>query len=151
MVNTLAVFGLAATCGLGLIMGSALAMCWLEGRLLGGPPPRRERRSVLTEQSGTDVVDASPAPELDRARVVRSGGSSAAPAQATGPSHVVGGRGRARGRGADVRRLRGLGVRDRRGFRVIEYGKVTAMSLIVITFAALSVLPRAVGTRRRPL
>ncbi|WP_344681971.1 hypothetical protein [Saccharopolyspora taberi] len=43
MVNSLAVFGMAATAGVAGIMGSLIAMCWVERRLVDQRGPRTRR------------------------------------------------------------------------------------------------------------
>ncbi|WP_141921324.1 hypothetical protein [Halopolyspora algeriensis] len=53
-MNTLAVFAVSATGGIGVILGSLVAMCWIEQRVVGGRPRRRPRsRSVPSGQQPT--------------------------------------------------------------------------------------------------
>lgn len=45
-VNTLAVFAVSATGGIGAIVGSLMAMCWVEQRMIGGRRRVRPRQYV---------------------------------------------------------------------------------------------------------
>lgn len=78
VVNTLAVFGVAATTGTAVIMGSLLGMCWVERKLVG-------RRPRVPAVSAAVLAGAS-AP--DRAGEVPAGPAAAVPdqARATAPS-----------------------------------------------------------------
>lgn len=42
-MNTLAVFGLAASVAIGTVIGVLLGMCWVEERMIGSSPQRRSR------------------------------------------------------------------------------------------------------------
>ena len=46
MLNTLAVFAVAASLGIGTIFGSLIALCWFEARMLGHPGRGRARRTA---------------------------------------------------------------------------------------------------------
>ncbi|WP_190822637.1 hypothetical protein [Saccharopolyspora pogona] len=56
MINSLAGFALAATVGIGAIIGMLIAMSWVERRMLGSGVPRRE--SVHGRHRGTSRLVA---------------------------------------------------------------------------------------------
>jgi hypothetical protein len=57
VVNTLAVFALAAAAGIGMIIGTLVGMCWVEQRAINNLPSRRQRSA--------SVVDERPVPRAE--------------------------------------------------------------------------------------
>ena len=57
VINSLAGFVLAASAGIGTVMGSLLAMAWVEHKLVQPGPPRREPQPVASEPSPAEPAD----------------------------------------------------------------------------------------------
>jgi hypothetical protein len=77
-MNTLAVFGLAASVAIGTVIGVLLGMCWVEERMIGSSAQRRSR-----------TVDSSPKPPRATIRIkmtlcTRRAGFAAKSAMTTG-------------------------------------------------------------------
>lgn len=75
VLNTLAVFALVASVAIGTIIGSLIALCWFEERLLGGRP-----RPVPDRRLGVEPEPAETTPE--RVAVLRPEPEQRVPAQA---------------------------------------------------------------------
>lgn len=70
VVNTLAVFAMAATVGIGTILGVLILLCWVEKRLLDGRAARGQShpRRVRHEPSVGDVSGSAAVPERSDSR-----------------------------------------------------------------------------------
>ncbi|MDR7303238.1 hypothetical protein [Haloactinomyces albus] len=80
-MNTLAVFAVSATGGIGMIVGSLVAMCWVEQRMVGGRPRMRPRSRAAAR--------SQPAPT--RGQQISAGG--AVPVGASSTTHAEASRG----------------------------------------------------------
>lgn len=85
MLNTLAVFAVAASLGIGTIFGSLIALCWLEARMLGRSGRGRPRRAAPVNGPAAQRSCTFPARSLPRRQVTvvvspSAGAHPAAPA-----------------------------------------------------------------------
>lgn len=100
-VNTLAVFAFSATGGIGMIVGSLVAMCWVEQRMVGGRP-RMRPRSRAAARPQPALTQAQQTPGSGAVPMQRGSSTTSAGGSRGNPDRTVEERSRRVGRDSDV-------------------------------------------------